>query len=138
MKNWKKALQEQGRTEKKLTDEGIKEMIPMFVETNKHRSIDHKCGNCKMRIMSSGDKGLCTVMEGEISMKNGTCSFWAEGLQPSSKIDIHETQMKKSTAGYIEVDGEINCGTCLHFDEEYCTLWAGRVKPTDCCMTWEV
>jgi hypothetical protein len=117
-----------------LTDKDMKAMMPLFVENT--APPDHKCGGCFMRVPVAGGTAGCTVVEGEINLDKGTCVYWAKG-DASSIEDIHASRMSKETAGYVEHDGDINCGSCHHHNDGHCTLWMGDVKPGQCCISWE-
>ena len=121
---------------KPLTDAMMKEMIPLFVEKEKYPDDDHKCGNCNMRV--EGDTSTCTVVNQNISLTNGICSYWAGG-DAASPDKIHEERMSPETSLYGEYDGKVNCGTCYHFKKEppdYCALWMGTADPSECCTAW--
>jgi hypothetical protein len=123
-------------TAKPLSDAAMKKIMPIFVDES--QPDDHKCKNCSMRIEGGGDKAECTVVDGDVSLSKGVCTFWA-GVKAASSSDTHASLMSKSTAGYIEVPAElkIQCGTCKHFSKNYCSLWAGKVEAGQCCMAWE-
>lgn len=132
-----KELNETFETAAPLTNSGMQKTIPTFVDSTKID--DHKCGSCSMRIPGPDGKGRCTIMEGQIDLKKGVCAFWAEG-GPSKDSDIHEARMDKNLAGYVETkspDAKIQCGTCRFFENNYCKLWQGSVKPEQCCMTYD-
>ena len=125
---------------KPLTDKMMKGMIPFYVEKAKHRSADHKCGNCFMR---TGQEG-CTIVGGKISFRNGTCWFWGGGpASPASKI--HPQRMSYAQAGYVETDGKVQCASCRHMNDDYqndegrryCALWDGLAFNEDCCPSWD-
>ena len=130
----KLALKIAQRSEKPLSDNGMKKMIPMFVE--KDKPDDHKCGNCFMRCKENGQES-CIIVKGGVSFRLGTCTYWAFG--PASHWSaIHEDRMNYATSGYIEVpEGiKVNCGACRVYDEGHCTLWNGTVKNGQCCMAY--
>lgn len=134
--NWLYESLRENLKSQKLTDEAMKDMVPMFV--NGDQNSDHKCGTCSMRV--EGDSPLCTVVEGEINLNTGVCNYWSEG-EASSKPDIHLVQMSKKNSGYVEFEGNINCSSCRAFNQDkksgYCNLWLGVVDEGDCCMAWE-
>lgn len=113
----------------------MKANMPIFVDSDDPD--DHKCGNCVFRIMGKGDVGKCAIMKGDISMANGTCTFWAHG-DATTEDKIAPQQMDYKLAGYIEVPKgmKINCSTCQFYEHDYCYLWDGKVKDGQCCMTW--
>lgn len=116
---------------KKLTDAGMKKMIPMFVSgTTKNET--HDCGHCKMFVPETGK---CTIVSGDIKA-NGTCMYQAPSKDHSKPADEHDTKMSKDQAQYAEmpVGTPINCGTCEFYEDAYCKLWKGAVKENDCCM----
>lgn len=137
------SIREQARSEaakgereaEPLTDAMMKKMMPLFVESTKPD--DHKCGSCSMRVEKEGDKGECTVVDVPISLSKGVCLYWAKG-DGASEEDVHESRMSREIAAYEEVDGKVQCGTCVHFqDGRYCSLWMGKVKDGQCCISWE-
>ena len=115
-----------------LTDAGLKAKIPLFVEGDPD---DHKCGSCSFRLAKDGKWG-CAIVNQAIDLKKGTCGFWAKG-SPASQKDESASKMDPSTAGYIEKDGHVNCGTCRHLKGHLCVLWNGLVGADDCCISWE-
>lgn len=116
---------------KPLTDKMMKSMMPLFVD--KAKTDDHKCGHCSMRV--KGQDTNCTVVDTVISHRKGTCMFWAEGeAMPADKI--HKERMTSESAGYEDVDGKVQCGTCKHFAKDFCVLWDGSVTPEQCCVSW--
>ncbi len=129
--NWRTTFSVQ----ENLSNEKLVKDVPLFV--NKTDPGDHKCGDCLFRILQNGDKALCTVMEGDVSLKNGTCMFWAYGKEGSTEKDKHEMQMSKKNAGYVEGDFAIQCGTCKFYKDNWCGLWQGNVKKEQCCMAYD-
>lgn len=116
---------------KPLSNKVVTDLIPMFVDNTEPP--DHKCGTCRFRMKKDGID-TCSIMKGEINLEKGTCAFWAEGEENKGPVG---SQMERDTAGYIESDEEVNCGSCRHFKEGLCTLWNGKVKAEQCCMAWE-
>lgn len=117
---------------KQLTDKDVKKIFPMFVDDA--LPDDHKCGSCQFRIGNSG----CAIVEGKISMPNGTCAYWAKG--PATTEDkIHEARMSFEQSGYVEAPSgmKINCETCRAYKDNYCKLWMAKVKPGQCCMAYD-
>lgn len=122
------------RSEKPLSDKMMKSMIPMFVDSD--QPDDHKCGGCKMRCKENGAES-CITVKGGISFRLGTCTFWAIGPM-SHWSKIHEDRMNYAVAGYIEVpEGvKVNCHACRVYDQGHCTLWNGKVKQGQCCVSY--
>ena len=119
----------EARTTAPLTDAGMKEMLPVFVDDD--TPDDHKCGTCFMRTGTDG----CTIVSGPISFKNGVCTFWSKG---APKGEIHESRMTYDLSGYVEVPKgkKINCASCRFFDNGHCMLWDGKVLDGQCCIAW--
>jgi hypothetical protein len=110
---------------------------PLFVSGKPGQPNDHKCGNCPRRIVTGdGDKADCTIVSGGISLAKGTCDYWNIGDKPSTEADKSERRMDHQLAGYLETDKKVRCETCRFDNNGYCTLWRGKVKATDCCISW--
>lgn len=109
---------------------------PLFVSGKPDKPNDHKCGNCPRRIPGEGDKADCTIVSGGISLSKGTCNYWNVGDRASTPAEKHKERMDHELAGYMETDKKVRCETCRFVDEGYCNLWQGRVKATDCCISW--
>jgi hypothetical protein len=107
--------------------------IPFFVD--KTTPPDHKCGGCEHRI-KVGNKYTCLLVDKMINLNRGTCLLWEEGEEKYKPEDIKPSRATPETAGYIEAD-LVNCSTCMHYSNEYCNLWTGKVKPGNCCDVWE-
>lgn len=122
-----------------LKNEELQEMIPFFVK-RKDGSDDHKCGSCSMRVVKKDGTSECTVMKrsGGISLTKGTCNYYASG-DAAKEGDIRPARMSPDTAGYVETDKKVQCGTCaLATSPFYCGLWNGRFSdPGDCCAAWQ-
>jgi len=120
----------------RLTDAGMKAMIPMFVRGREGDS--HNCGGCSMFIPGKDDgPGGCTIVQGDISGEHGTCLYWAKAKgKPPKASDAHDCRMTKSEADYVEPSSKINCSTCKFVRGNRCALWRGTVGPGDCCMAW--
>lgn len=116
-----------------VTDEQLKESIPLFVEGSNNPKEDHKCGTCSMRVRFP-DKAECTIVEGTIDLKKGTCALWNRGPAASPK-DISQCRVPKESAIYEEAD-VINCSTCGAFDSGFCRTWEGKVGKGECCIVW--
>jgi hypothetical protein len=125
------ARQVEGLLESKLTDAGMKKMIPMFV-SGKEPNETHDCGHCSMFVPS---KSACTIVEGVIKA-NGTCAYQDPSNEYAKPEDEHSMKMTKDQAQYAEMpEGTpINCGTCMFLKGTTCKLWMGEVKKNDCCM----
>lgn len=118
---------------KKLSDAGMKKMIPMYVSSPPGST--HDCGHCTMFVPNvEGMAGACTIVEGPIRAK-GTCTYQSPG-ENASADKIHPVRMSQEHANYAEMDGLVNCATCQFYDgpEQYCKLWMGKAGPGDCCM----
>jgi len=120
---------------KNVSNEQINQNIPIFVD--KTNAEDHKCGNCLFRIPQNGDAALCTIVEGRVSLKMGTCMFWGYGKDGSVKGDKHEAQMSQKDAGYVEGNFVIQCHTCKFYEDDWCKLWQGKVEDAQCCMAYD-
>ena len=132
MSNWRKLLIEASKI---LSNDALVKDIPLFVDKTKPE--DHKCSSCLFRIIRDGNKGSCTIMEGDISLKGGTCMFWSFGKEASTENDLREMRMSKKDAGYVEADFKIQCHTCKFYDKDWCKLWQGNVKDEQCCMAYD-
>lgn len=124
---------------KPVTEEGLREMIPMFVEDD--QPPDHKCQNCSLRIMVEREQNVadCTLVKGGIHLNTGTCSFWTKG-EPSTEDQIKPMRLDHHLSGYIEVKDpslKVQCATCFAYSGGYCEVWEGEVKPGQCCGTWD-
>ena len=130
--------EEKGR---RLTDEAMKKMIPLFVRGSPIND-DHKCGGCSMFIPPDGETlGRCTIVKSGIDGANGVCNYWApsKGKNATAAM-IHPTQMEKENAGYVLVPAgsKVQCRSCFAFrPSNYCALWDGDVAAEDCCMAWD-
>jgi hypothetical protein len=109
---------------------------PLFVPGRSGSPNDHKCGNCPRRIPGDGDKADCSIVSGGISLSKGTCNYWNVGDTPATAADKSERRMDHQLAGYMETDKKVRCETCRFVKEGFCTLWQGKVKATDCCISW--
>ena len=75
--------------------------------------VDHKCGNCWMRVLiDKGDIADCTVVKGGIHLKRGVCNFWDEGAA-SSKEDIAPERMSYATGSDGVWDFSISFRRCV-------------------------
>ena len=119
--------------ERRLTNAAMSKMVPMFVKSGP--DVSHNCAGCSMFV--AGER--CTVVAGKINGDRGTCNFWAGG--PNASADkIHDTRMRKETAGYVEAPAgmKIQCGSCEYLARPgYCGLWQGGVSAGDCCVSWD-
>lgn len=127
--------------EDRLSDAGLKKMLPLFVKGRPGYD-DHKCGGCSMFIPpDESTLGRCTIVKSGIDGANGTCNYWAPSQGKNATTDkIHPTQMTKETAGYVVVPAgmKVNCRSCFAFSpSNYCRLWDGQVAAEDCCMAWD-
>ncbi len=134
----KKAEEEPKKKEEppQLTNKMMTDMIPMLIEEGE--PTHHSCGNCNMRYTDKEGVQRCTVVEGKIDYKKGTCNYMAAGKEASEEDSV-DMKMSYDTAGYVETDKKIQCATCKYYDapNEYCKLWQGKIKPEGCCMAWD-
>ncbi len=123
-------------TSPQLTNKMMTDMIPMLIEEGE--PTNHTCGNCNMRYTDKDGVQRCTVVEGKISYDKGTCNFMAAGDEAKEEDSV-DHKMTYDTAGYVETDFEVNCGSCMYYtaEKEHCNLWMGTIKPEGCCMAWD-
>lgn len=136
MKNWIIKLISE-KEKKPLTNQEMNKLVPMFVDDTSES--DHKCGSCKFRVQEDGDIAKCTIVEGNISLGKGTCSYWAKG-DSSTVEQIASKQMGYTLSGYVEAPDsnfKINCGSCKFITDGFCDLWYGTVKQNQCCSTYD-
>lgn len=127
MSLFERVSEEKGKRLPRLTNASMTGMIPLFVRGGG----DHKCGGCSLFSRPGG----CTIVGGQISGPNGSCSYWTKAAAPDTPPPM---KMTKVEAGYVEVPSgkKIACGTCRFFSDGACKLWQGRVAAADCCMAW--
>lgn len=132
------------KSNKFLTDDFLKDMIPLFSEERG----DHKCGQCKMRIVSSdADIADCTNVTGGISLSKGTCDLWNKGA-PSSPEKKSPKRFTYAEVQYVETpsaDLKIQCATCQYAEADddepgisYCLVWWRKHVNNDlCCFKYD-